>query len=220
MTRPAKPQPSASPRPSNPDREALTRTNLRRTCPNLGDVASKPTAHYDTIPAVSTRPSPGAIPAIVTSRSFAVGALAAAMMGLFYVVVVRGASGSWNHLGNQARQDWAYLTVILAGFGTQVALVAELRRRHRLEGAMTAAGGAGAGASTAGMVACCAHHLADLVPFIGATGAATFFIDYRVPFMLVGIGVNALGVSIAVRRLQRLRAHTPAGHAHRTRARP
>jgi len=51
------------------------------------------------------------------------------------------------------------------------------------------------------MVACCAHHLADLVPFIGATGLAAFLTGYRVPFMLVGIGINALGVTIAARRL-------------------
>ena len=152
--------------------------------------------------------------AILTRHSLAIGVGAAAAMAIFYVAVVRGASGSWNHLGNQVRQDWAYLTVIIAGFGTQVSLVAEIRRRHRLDAAMAAAGGTGTGASTTGMVACCAHHLADLVPFIGATGAATFLIDYRVPFMLVGVGVNAVGVFIAARRLRRLRAHTPDRHAH------
>ncbi len=115
---------------------------------------SAPMVHYrsgsESAPS-TTRPADSAI---VTRRSLATGVLAAAIMAAFYVAVVRGASGSWNHLGNQARQDWAYLTVIIAGFGTQVALVAELRRRHRLDAATTAAGGAGAGASTAGMVAC------------------------------------------------------------------
>jgi hypothetical protein len=74
--------------------------------------------------------------------------------------------------------------------------------------ATLAAGGTGAGASTAGMVACCAHHLADLVPFIGATGLAAFLTGYRVPFMLIGIGINALGVTIAARHLhQTAKAH-------------
>ena len=57
------------------------------------------------------------------------------------------------------------------------------------------------GASTVGMVACCAHHLADLAPFIAATGAATFLTDFRVPFMVTGLGVNAVGVLLAARRL-------------------
>ena len=143
-------------------------------------------------------------------RSLMAGALAAAALGVFYVVVVRGASGSWAHLGNQVGQDWYYLVPITAGFGVQVALVCELRRRHRLHHGVTAAGGVGAGASSAGMVACCAHHLADLAPFIGATGAAGFLIDYRIPFMVVGIGVNAVGVTISARRLHR----TPVVPAH------
>ena len=60
------------------------------------------------------------------------------------------------------------------------------------------------------MVACCAHHIADLAPFIGATGTAAFLTDYRIPFMIVGIGVNAVGVAIAARRLRR----TPLVRAH------
>ena len=150
---------------------------------------------------------------IVTARSLRTGVIAAVAMAAFYVAVVRGASGSWNHLWNQVREDWAYLAVIIAGFATQVTLVAELRHRHRLDTAATAAGGVGAGASTAGMIACCAHHLADLLPVIGATGAATFLIDYRVPFMLVGIGVNAAGVFIAARQLHHLHRHISHGDA-------
>lgn len=139
----------------------------------------------------------------MTPRSVRAGALASAGLALFYVVVVAGASGSWEHLGDQVRQDWYFLALIVAGFGTQVALLSELRRRHRLHHGAAAAGGAGAGASTVGMVACCAHHLADLAPLIGATGAAAFLTDYRIPFMAVGIGVNAFGIAVAAHRLGR-----------------
>jgi hypothetical protein len=138
-------------------------------------------------------------------RSLRAGALGLAALGVFYVVVVRGASGSWAHLADQVGQDWYYVVPVIGGFGAQVALMAELRRRHRLRHDMAAAGGIGAGASTAGMVACCAHHLADLAPFIGATGAAAFLTDYRIPFMITGIGVNAMGVAIAALQLH----HTP-----------
>ena len=142
----------------------------------------------------------------MNSRSVRAGAAASAALTAFYGAVVWGASGSLRHLVDQARADWYFLVLIVGGFGVQVALVSELRRRHRLQHAAAVAGGAGMGASTAGMVACCAHHLADLAPFIGATGAATFLTDYRIPFMVVGIGVNAVGVAIAARRLR----HTPA----------
>lgn len=148
----------------------------------------------------------------MNARSVRAGTLASAGLALFYVVVVAGASGSLDHLVDQARQDWYYLAAIVAGFGVQVALISELRRRHRLQHAAAAAGGAGAGASTVGMVACCAHHIADLAPFIGATGAAAFLTDYRIPFMIVGIGVNAVGITIAARRLKNTPLRDPRRH--------
>ncbi len=81
-------------------------------------------------------------------RSVRAGALASAGLALFYVIVVASASGSWEHLTDQARRDWYYLLPIVAGFRIQVSLISELRRRHRLQRAVAAAGGAGAGAST------------------------------------------------------------------------
>ena len=135
-------------------------------------------------------------------RSVRTAAIATAVLALFYVSVVWIASGSFDHLVEQARLDWYYLGLIMGGFAVQVALVSELRRRRRrLQRSAALAGKAGMGASSAGMIACCAHHIADLAPFIGATGAATFLIDYRIPFMIVGIGVNAVGIAIAARRL-------------------
>jgi hypothetical protein len=139
----------------------------------------------------------------VTRRSVRAGALGAAGLIAFYAVVVGFASGSAGHLVDQARQDWYLLGPIIAGFGVQVGLMAELRRRHRLHRASMVAGGTGTAGSAAGMVACCAHHLADLAPFLGASGAATFLYDRRVVFMLAGLAVNGAGVAVAVRRLRR-----------------
>lgn len=121
-------------------------------------------------------------------------------MTVFYVAVVGGASGL-DHLTEQARIDWYYLVAIVAGFGIQVALLTELHRRRAAHRVEHVASGAGAGASTVGMVACCAHHLADLAVIAGVSGAAAFLIDYRVELMLAGIAVNALGVTFAATRL-------------------
>ena len=134
-------------------------------------------------------------------RSIRAGAVGAVLLAAFYVVVVAGASGSVAHLRDQVRADWYLLSPILAGFAVQVTLIAELRQRHRAHAEAVAASTAGAGASTTGMIACCAHHLADLAPFLGATGAASFLTEWRVTFMLVGIGVNALAVAIGLHRL-------------------
>jgi len=143
----------------------------------------------------------------LTARSVRHGVIAAASMLLFYVGVVRIASGSWAHLVDQVRLDWYYLAAIIAGFGTQVALVSELRRRHRLGRRSAAAGGVGAGASTVGMIACCAHHLADVLPIIGAASAAGFLTNHRVAFMLTGIAINLTAVGFAARQLFRTPHH-------------
>jgi hypothetical protein len=131
-------------------------------------------------------------------------------LAALYALIVGGASGSLRHLAEQAGSDWYLLLPLALGFGLQVSLMVELRRRHRLQAATATAGTAGAGASTAGMVACCAHHVADLAPFLGATGAATFLIDYRVPFIVGGLGITAIGVAISERRLHlTIRATAP-----------
>jgi len=138
----------------------------------------------------------------VTGRSLRAGAAAVAGLATFYALVVGGAGGL-AHLRTQAMADWPWLAAILAGFGTQVALFVELRRRQRLHAGMRATAGTGAGASAVGMVACCAHHVADLAPIIGASGAAVFLTSYRIPIMALGIAVNAVGVTVATRRLRR-----------------
>lgn len=143
----------------------------------------------------------------IAGRSIRNGLIALTAMALFYVVVVRAASGSWNHLADQLRQDRYYLAAILVGFGTQVALVSELRHRHRHGRTAALTAGVGAGASTAGMIACCAHHLAELLPVIGAASAAGFLTDYRIPFMLAGITINAAAVVLVARRLGYMKRH-------------
>jgi hypothetical protein len=140
---------------------------------------------------------------MVNPRSMRAGLVASGVLAAFYATVVGGASQSLEHLTDQARADWYLLLPIVAGFGVQVALLVELRHRNRMHAQAMAASGVGAGASTAGMIACCAHHIADLVPFLGATGVAAFVTDWRVTFMVGGIGVNAVAIAIAARRLRR-----------------
>lgn len=130
------------------------------------------------------------------------GAVAAAGLATFYVAVLAGASG-WSHLADQARTDWWLLVPIVLGFAAQVALTVELRRRHRARHLATTTG-AGTGASAVGMVACCAHHLVELAPVLGAAGLAGFLFDWRIPFMLAGIAINAAAVAISARRLAHL----------------
>lgn len=136
------------------------------------------------------------LPAVIS------GAFAGAALAAGYVGVVAGTAG-WAHLGDQLLSDWWLVTPLLLGFAVQVALFVELRRRHRLARAATAAIGAGGGMSAAGMVACCAHHLTDLAPLVGAAGAASFLTAAQRPLMYLALAVNVVAVTVAVRRLRR-----------------
>jgi hypothetical protein len=137
-------------------------------------------------------------------RSVAAGlAGSAALLGL-YVAIISLAQGV-DHALEQLATDALFVGLIAAGFGTQVALFLELRdvdRRHRAAAAVTAAG---TGTSAAAMLACCAHHLVDLLPLVGLSAAAVFLDAYKTPLFLVGIGMNVVGIVVIARQLRQAR---------------
>lgn len=145
-------------------------------------------------------------------RSLRWGAIAASLMLAFYSSVIVVASGA-NHLSRQLSTDWYFVVPIVVGFGAQVAMASELHRRRHLETTEAAAATAGTGASTVGMLACCAHHLTEVAAFAGATGALGFLATYRIPFMLAGIAMNSVGLSVAARRLVSVERHGEAACA-------
>lgn len=65
--------------------------------------------------------------------------------------------------------------------------------------------GAGTATSSVSMIACCAHHLADVLPFVGLSGLAVFLVELRTPLMLLGIATNLVGVAVMLRQLRRIR---------------
>lgn len=40
------------------------------------------------------------------------------------------------------------------------------------------------------MAACCAHHVAELLPFLGLFSAASFLVRYQVPAMVLALALN------------------------------
>lgn len=144
----------------------------------------------------------------MSRRSATWGVAAAATLATFYVAVLAGSAG-WSHLSDTLGRDWWLVLLLTAGFGVQVAVLVEVRRRHKAAHGVTAVAGAGAGTSAVGMVACCAHHLADLVPLIGLSGAATFLTAQQRTLMWVAVGMTAAGVFLAVRQLRRAPAVVP-----------
>ena len=138
-----------------------------------------------------------------SSTAAAAGLLAATVLvGLYLALVTWGQT--FEHAVQLLGDEWYLVGPIAAGFGLQIGLFVRVRQlARRRSAAPTALAASGTGASTAGMLACCAHHVSDVVPLLGLSGATVFLNDYRVPFMVAGLAVNAVGVAVMLRVLRR-----------------
>lgn len=150
-------------------------------------------------------------------RSVVAGIAGAAALLLVYLGIITLAQGV-DHALEQMAADAVFVGMIALGLGTQIALFVELRavdRHHRTSAAVTVAG---TGTSAAAMLACCAHHLVDLLPLVGLSAAAVFLNAYKTPLFLVGIAMNVVGIVVIARRLDAARQDCAmtGGHAPTT----
>jgi copper chaperone CopZ len=149
--------------------------------------------------------APGSAP---LRRPVVLGALAASGLLAFYLGVITLAQG-WAHATQQLADDRWFVAAITAGFGAQTGLFSYLRRLH----ARMSAGGVAAstGTSTTAMLACCAHHLTDVLPILGLSGAAIFLNAYKTPLLWLGVLMNLAGVAYLLRQVvaQRRRLRGP-----------
>ena len=139
--------------------------------------------------------------------------LGAALLGIFFLTGLYFGIMSWAE-GFKAAQTlfWAdrwFIIPIVIGFGVQAALYTILRFRLFVpinavgpSGAMMGASGT---TSTVAMVACCVHHVTDVLPILGLSAAATFLGQYRLTFMGVGLATTTLGIGYMLYTLYRER---------------
>lgn len=152
-------------------------------------------------------------------RPIVVGLIASLALLLFYLGLVSLISRSWSHALSLLADDRWFVLPITLGFGIQAGLFTYLRSLHYLPQGATkmpmAVTGSSAGASTAAMVACCAHHVTDVLPLVGLSGAAIFLAQYKVPFMVVGLLSNAAGIGFLLTRIRRAKQQiTSEGGCH------
>jgi hypothetical protein len=53
------------------------------------------------------------------------------------------------------------------------------------------------------MVACCAHHVTDVLPILGVSAAAVFLNQYQDVFIIVGVLSNLIGITVMLRIIQK-----------------
>lgn len=136
------------------------------------------------------------------------GLAGAGLLTIVYFAIVSLAE-SPQHALELFWEDRLIVIPIIVGFGVQVALYTCLKKGLFMpvatigpSGPLVGAGGA---TSTLAMVACCAHHVADVLPILGLTVAATFLAQYRTAFMIVGLFTTLLGILVMLAILFRER---------------
>ncbi len=134
--------------------------------------------------------------------------LASAFIASFYIGILTWAQG-WDYASSQFVRDRWYVIPIIIGFGVQAALYTILRFRLFIPisstGHVGSMMGASGGTSTTAMVACCIHHVTDVLPILGLSAAASFLTRYQRPFMLVGLAMNLVGIGVMLVVLYRER---------------
>lgn len=120
------------------------------------------------------------------------------LLGLYAVTMTL--LGGWGAAVEQFRALWYLMVPLAAGFGIQVGLYTKLKTtlQQQSKGAITA-GGTSAGTA---MLACCAHHVTDVLPFLGLSGASIFLTQFQKPILLASLGINILGIFIMYKHVK------------------
>ena len=125
--------------------------------------------------------------------------LGSALMAGFYFGTLTWVQGR-GYASSQFLLNRWYLVAIWVGFGIQAALYSILRFRLFIPTAATghtgAMMGASGGTSATAMVACCIHHVTDVLPILGLSAAATVLSRYQRPFMLISLAMNLIGIGL------------------------
>lgn len=137
-------------------------------------------------------------------RPVGFGVLGAAGLLAFYLGMITLAQG-WGHAVQQLAEDRWFVGAVMAGFGAQVGLFAFLRQLHARHAAAAGSVAASTGTSTAAMLACCAHHLTEVLAVVGLSGAAVFLNAYKVPLLWLGIAMNVAGILYLARQIRQHR---------------
>jgi len=119
-------------------------------------------------------------------------------LSAFYYVLLFAVTGDPKHPLDQFLLFRPWMSLLIVGFGIQFGLFWLLRRGyhfslHDTQDARLATGTSSAVSGVA-MVACCAHHVVDVLPILGFSAAAIFLSDYQEQLLILGVVANMIGI--------------------------
>ena len=128
---------------------------------------------------------------------------AVSFLGLivFNFLLITLFSGSASYALEQMLKLKFFILPLALGFSLQVLLV--LKIRDAMKNSMLVVSATGA-VSTGTMIACCAHHVTEVLPFLALGGSSVFLINYQKELLFVSIVINWLGALYMFKKLRRL----------------
>jgi len=127
-------------------------------------------------------------------KGFAIGTLS---LSVFYYILLFAITGDPNHPFSQFTLLKPWMILLIIGFGIQFGLFWLLRKGYHFslndKRDVQMATGTSTAVSGMAMVACCAHHLVDLLPILGLSAAALFLSEYQEQLLIFGVVANILG---------------------------
>ena len=133
------------------------------------------------------------------------GSLATFILLVVYFTIVTLVSG-WTFAESQFRQFWYYVITLAIGFGIQIGLYSYLKSsiKNAVSPGVIATTGA---TSTVAMISCCAHHLVNLLPILGAVGIITVISQYQVQLFWAGLAFNFAGIAYMANKIYKFSKH-------------
>lgn len=138
----------------------------------------------------------------IIKNSMLKGVAAAILLLSLYFTVITLVSG-WDFARDQFSKFWYFVVTLAVGFGTQIGLYSYLKTSisQTNSGRILAISGT---TSTAVMISCCSHYLANILPVLGAAGIVTFVSLYQIELFWVGIVFNLMGIIYMLRKISKV----------------
>ncbi len=128
-----------------------------------------------------------------------------AMLAVFFLVVTF--ISGWEFTLNQFFAYWYFILGLAVGFGIQIGLYSYLKQVVAHDNAPKTIIAISGTTSTAAMISCCAHYLANVLPVLGITGLVRVIAQHQAELFWVGIVFNLVGIAYIGKKILEFNDH-------------
>lgn len=131
------------------------------------------------------------------------------LLAIYFLILTL--SNSFQHALEELKVLGPWIFLLTVGFGIQTGLFVYVKGslKARASAQASASMAAAGGISTTSMVACCMHHITDILPILGISAASLFLVKYQSFFLAIGVASNLIGITIMLRLIQKLELYEP-----------